>query len=89
MRTVYYDAENDRLAHLEVHPNWAPEDVRMLVLSLRLSGEPFDACDWLLAWDDQNDGPDRWRSVFFLGGDMPEGVTSQRLDALFARALAQ
>lgn len=89
MRTVYYDAQSDRLADLESHPDLTPDDVRTLVFGMQLSGEPFDAYDWLLAWDDQNDGPDRWRSVFFLGGGMPKGVTSERLDALFSRALAQ
>lgn len=89
MRTIYYDAQSDRFALLDNHPNWTPDDVRTFVFSMQISGEPFDAFDWLLAWDDQDDGPDRWRSVFFLGGDMPKGVTSERLDALFSRALAQ
>lgn len=89
MKTIYYDAENDQLSHLDNQPDWSPQDVRMYVFSLQLSDEPFDAFDWLLAWDDQDDSPQRWRSVFFLGGDVPKGVTSQRLDALFSRAFAQ
>lgn len=89
MKTIYYDAENDQLSHLEIQPEWDPDDVRMYVFSLQLSDAAFDAYDWLLAWDDQNESPDRWRSVFFLGGDVPSGVTSQRLDALFDRAFAQ
>jgi len=88
LKTVYYDAQNDRLAHLDSQSDWTPDDVRLYVFGLQFE-KGFDSFDWLLAWDDQDNSPNRWRSVFFLGGDMPQGVTSQRLDALFDRAFAQ
>lgn len=88
MKVAYYDAENHRLSHLETHPAWTPQDVRLLVLTIQAEEDGFDDLDWFLAWDDAAK-VDPWRSVFFLCGEWPAVASEQRIEQAFALAMDQ